>query len=178
LIRPPVANLDQLAVVASVIEPAPHPLLLDKLIAIAEEKEIEPLLVITKTDLQDGSVWEKTYTKAGFSVFTVTVTDPERTGIVLEYMASVSTDTMLKAYYDTTLQRKVARDDESAAMLDIIFNSLTTDTAMMLELGGIRTSIVNMINAASNTNASSIASIKTSVQEQLNTVYENVSKLD
>jgi hypothetical protein len=108
----------------------------------------------------------------------VTVTDPERTGIVLEYMASVSTDTMLKAYYDTTLQRKVARDDESAAMLDIIFNSLTTDTAMMLELGGIRTSIVNMINAASNTNASSIASIKTSVQEQLNTVYENVSKLD
>ena len=108
----------------------------------------------------------------------VTVTDPERTGIVLEYMASVSTDTMLKAYYDTTLQRKVARDDESAAMLDIIFNSLTTDTAMMLELGGIRNSIVNMINAASNTNASSIASIKTSVQEQLNTVYENVSKLD
>jgi len=49
---------------------------------------------------------------------------------------------------------------------------------MMLELGGIRTSIVNMINAASNTNASSIASIKTSVQEQLNTIYENVSKLD
>lgn len=77
LIRPPVANLDQLAVVASVIEPAPHPLLLDKLIAIAEEKEIEPLLVITKTDLQDGSVWEETYTKAGFSVFTVTVTDPD-----------------------------------------------------------------------------------------------------
>lgn len=76
LIRPPVANLDQLAVVASVTEPAPHPLLLDKLIAIAEEKEIEPLLVITKTDLQDGSVWEETYTKAGFPVFTVTVTDP------------------------------------------------------------------------------------------------------
>lgn len=76
LIRPPVANLDQLAVVASVTEPTPHPLLLDKLIAIAEEKEIEPLLVITKTDLQDGSEWERTYTKAGFSVFTVTVADP------------------------------------------------------------------------------------------------------
>jgi len=108
----------------------------------------------------------------------VTVTDPERTGIVLEYMASVSTDTMLKAYYDTTLQRKVSRDDESAEMLDIIFDSVTTDVALALELGGIRTSIVNMINAASNTNASSIASIKTSMQEQLNTVYDNVSKLD
>ena len=108
----------------------------------------------------------------------VTAADPERTGIVLEYMASVSTDTMLKAYYDVTLQGKVSRDDESAEMLDIIFDSVTTDVALALELGGIRSSIVNMINAASNTNASSIASIKTSMQEQLNTIYENVSKLD
>lgn len=84
LIRPPVANLDQLAVVASVTEPSPHPLLLDKLIAIAEENEIEPLLVITKTDLRDGSVWEETYTKAGFSVFTVTMTDPSTAGALRE----------------------------------------------------------------------------------------------
>ena len=93
-------------------------------------------------------------------------------------MASVSTDTVLKGYYDTTLQRKVARDDESSEMLDIIFNSVTTDVALALELGGIRTSLVNMINAESNTNASSIASIKTSIQEQLNTVYESVSGLE
>ena len=77
LVRPPVANLDQLAVVASVAEPVPHPLLLDKLIAIAEENDIEPLVVITKADLQDATMWEDIYTKAGFSVFTVTVTEPE-----------------------------------------------------------------------------------------------------
>ncbi|MBR2406574.1 MAG: ribosome small subunit-dependent GTPase A [Clostridia bacterium] len=77
LVRPPVANLDQLAVVASVAEPAPHPLLLDKLIAIAEENEIEPIVVITKSDLQDTTVWEETYRKAGIPVFTVTVTDPQ-----------------------------------------------------------------------------------------------------
>ncbi len=76
LVRPPLANLDQLAVVASVAEPVPHPLLLDKLIAIAEENEIEPLVVITKADLQDTAGWEEIYTKAGFAVFTVTVTQP------------------------------------------------------------------------------------------------------
>ncbi len=77
LVRPPVANLDQLAVVASVSEPAPHPMLLDKLIAIAEENDIEPLLVITKADLQDTSLWEETYRKVGIPVFTVTVERPE-----------------------------------------------------------------------------------------------------
>ena len=77
LVRPPVANLDQLAVVASIAEPAPHPLLLDKLIAIAEENEIEPLLVITKSDLQDTTEWEDIYRKAGIDVYTVTVNNPQ-----------------------------------------------------------------------------------------------------
>lgn len=77
LVRPPVANLDQLAVIASVAEPAPNALLLDKLIAIAEQKGVEPLLVITKSDLQDTAVWEETYRLAGIPVFTVTTTAPE-----------------------------------------------------------------------------------------------------
>ena len=77
LVRPPVANLDQLAVIASIAEPIPNALLLDKLIAIAEENEIEPLLVITKSDLQDTAPWEITYRLAGIPVYTVTVTKPE-----------------------------------------------------------------------------------------------------
>ncbi len=58
-------------------EPAPHPLLLDKLIAIAEENDIEPLLVITKSDLQDTAACEEIYRKAGIDVYTVTVTEPQ-----------------------------------------------------------------------------------------------------
>ncbi len=77
LVRPPVANLDQLAVIASVAEPAPNALLLDKLIAIAEENDIEPILVITKSDLQDTAELEAVYRLAGIPVFTVTVTRPE-----------------------------------------------------------------------------------------------------
>lgn len=40
LVRPPVANLDLLVVVASVVEPSPSTLILDKMIAIAESKGI------------------------------------------------------------------------------------------------------------------------------------------
>ncbi len=76
LVRPPVANLDCLAVVASVAQPRPNLLLLDKMIALAEDKGIEPLLIVTKIDL-DGEVFpEDVYRQAGFSVFSVTNTDP------------------------------------------------------------------------------------------------------
>ena len=40
LIRPPLANLDQLFLVVSVADPQPNLLVLDKLIAIAEHKKI------------------------------------------------------------------------------------------------------------------------------------------
>lgn len=69
LVRPPLANIDQLFVVASVIEPAIHTLVLDRIIAIAEHKSIEPVIVITKIDLDSSyKKYYDIYTKAGFKV--------------------------------------------------------------------------------------------------------------
>lgn len=53
LVRPPIANLDQLFVVASVVEPAANTTLIDKAIAVAELKGIRPVVVFTKADLGD-----------------------------------------------------------------------------------------------------------------------------
>ena len=69
LIRPPLANLDQLLLVVSVADPQPNLLVLDKLIAIAEHKKIEPLLIVTKTDLGEWETLAALYEKAGFQVF-------------------------------------------------------------------------------------------------------------
>ncbi|MBQ9964736.1 MAG: ribosome small subunit-dependent GTPase A [Clostridia bacterium] len=77
LVRPPIANVDQLAIVASVAEPKPNVLLLDKLIAIAEDNAIQPLVVITKSDLEDTAALEAIYRMAGFPVFAVTNTETE-----------------------------------------------------------------------------------------------------
>ena len=89
-------------------------------------------------------------------------------------MSYYSTDTILKAYYDITLQRKVSRDNDSAEMLDLIFSSVTTDIALAMEFGGIRPQLVSMINSGDNTIASSIASIKVSIQNELNTLFDSV----
>lgn len=73
LVRPPLANIDRLILVTSIDEPAPNTLVLDKLIAIAEHKEIDPAVVISKADLQkDQAVaFADIYRSCGFDVFVV-----------------------------------------------------------------------------------------------------------
>ena len=68
LVRPPLANLDQLVLVVSIADPAPNAFVLDQLIAIAEYQDIEPVIVVTKCDLADPSDFAKIYTDAGFTV--------------------------------------------------------------------------------------------------------------
>ena len=60
----------------------------------------------------------------------VTITDParlERTSVILEGMASESMRRVIPAYYDIALLVRAARDEESAEMLDIVFNNRTMD---------------------------------------------------
>lgn len=69
LVRPALANLDQLFVVASVVDPAINTIVIDRIIAIAEYKHIEPVVVLTKIDLSDEYMkYYDIYTKAGFKV--------------------------------------------------------------------------------------------------------------
>ncbi len=53
--------------------------------------------------------------------------DPEGTGLIMETMARASYDIMVPAIYERTLNGKVARDDESSLMLDIIFENASFD---------------------------------------------------
>lgn len=68
LIRPPVANIDQLMLVVAAAEPPPNYRVIDKLITLAEYRDIPVSLVITKTDLADGEPIADIYEKAGFAV--------------------------------------------------------------------------------------------------------------
>ncbi len=69
LIRPPLANLDLLVFVSSTVEPRPNTLLLDKFIAIAEFKNIRPVVVFTKVDKQPGDKLADIYRSVGIDVF-------------------------------------------------------------------------------------------------------------
>ncbi len=67
--RPPVANIDKLFVVVSTAKPYPNTLVIDKMTVLAEKHGIEPVIIITKTDLDDFGELFKTYKKAGYRVY-------------------------------------------------------------------------------------------------------------
>ncbi len=75
IIRPPLANLDQLIFIVSTCSPSPNYLLLDKFIAIAEFKGITPTIVITKTDLGSVSEIRDIYDRIGIDLLEVDYSD-------------------------------------------------------------------------------------------------------
>lgn len=75
IIRPPLANLDQLIFIVSTCDPAPNYLLLDKFIAIAEYKGIKPVVAVTKTDLGSSSDITDIYGKIGIDIIEIDYSD-------------------------------------------------------------------------------------------------------
>ena len=71
LIRPPVANIDNLVIVVSIANPSPDYILLDKEIALCEAKNITPIICVNKIDLDDNGeikYIKKVYSKLGIKV--------------------------------------------------------------------------------------------------------------
>ena len=124
LIRPPLANLDYIFIAFAAKKPAPVLETVDKLIAIAEHNGIEPIIIITKSDVSSSLAEEyaSIYKSSGFSVF-ITSSD-ENVGIE-----------ELKAYI-----KENVRDGKTAAfagasgvgkstLMNALFDGLTLATA-------------------------------------------------
>lgn len=76
-------------------------------------------------------------------------TDIERTGIITEVLASESYD-LTEAYYDKTLKGKTTRDEESSAMLDIIFANRVYDLGWYFQFGGYNEGVMNQFRQYKN----------------------------
>lgn len=107
LVRPPLANLDKLFIVSSVSDPQPSTLIIDKTIAAAELKSIEPVLIFTKTDLDDPAPLRAIYGAIGIRSYFVSNADgtginalrPELSGCVSAFTGNsgVGKSTLLNA---------------------------------------------------------------------------------
>lgn len=91
LFRPPVANVDRLVVVASVCDPEPNTLLIDKMIAYAERRGIEPTLVISKVDLLRADRLTEAYGTSGIPLFCVSSPSGEGVDGVRELLRGKTT---------------------------------------------------------------------------------------
>lgn len=67
-VRPAVANLDVLVVLASCVIPVTEPYLIDRITAIAGNQGVPVIICINKCDLDDGSRLAAIYSHAGYQV--------------------------------------------------------------------------------------------------------------
>ena len=65
-VRPPVANIDCMVLLASGVNPITDPFLIDRITAIAEAKGCEVVICVNKTDLHPGDTLFSIYAAAGF----------------------------------------------------------------------------------------------------------------
>lgn len=86
LIRPAVANIDTLVIVSSVSLPRPFPLVIDKITAVAEHRNIPPTIVFNKTDEGDSAEYAEIYAKTGYPLFEVSAVAGEGIDALRAYL--------------------------------------------------------------------------------------------
>ena len=123
LIRPPLSNLDTLFLVLSVTKPEPSLLTADKLLSIAEFNHIEPVLIITKEDLDEtgAETLASVYRKSGFDVF---VTSSARHGSENEILKSF----ILSRMSNKTSAFAGASGVGKSTLISTLFPSLTLES--------------------------------------------------
>ncbi len=77
IIRPPIANLDQIILIVSTCKPVPNILLMDKFIAISEYKGIKPIVMVTKIDLASFEQIFDIYKRVGVETLVVDYNNDE-----------------------------------------------------------------------------------------------------
>ncbi len=91
----------------------------------------------------------------------VTVSNPAQVALVAEVLGAEGKNWVTPAYYDYNLTSRDTRDEESVAMLDIIFDTTKYDVAHIYDLAGMGSQL------------RSVASNKT---ENITSVYEKIEK--
>ncbi len=121
LIRPPLSNLDTLFCVVPTRNPEPDLFTLDKLIAIAESLSVEPVITITKCDLDQKRAEEiASRYRGAFRVILTTLQDKASTAPLLSYLE-------MEAAHGTSAFAGVSGAGKST-LVNLLFPSLGVDT--------------------------------------------------
>ena len=89
----------------------------------------------------------------------MTVTDPDRSGLILEALAAYGKQEISPVYLDTLVMVKSVRDEDSAEMLQLIFDSQVFDVGYFFNWGNTLNEAMNLLNTRSSNIVSKLESI-------------------
>jgi hypothetical protein len=110
----------------------------------ASETEFGILPIPKYDEAQDSYHSMVSIHTCGLMTVPKTATDTSRTGFIVEALAAESKYTLIPAYIDTALKGKYVRDNESEAMLDIIFSTRTYDLGDVFGFGSLAADMYNI----------------------------------
>ena len=119
---------------------------------------------------------EKYYTPASVNMaygicIPINVPNPEFSAYMIELVACGGKNFLTPAYYEVALKSRAAKDDDSAAMLDLIFGNVVYDLGSMYNFGGIDVFGTLMVEGSTAV-ASKLQSIEPAVQAAIDAYVE------
>lgn len=84
--RPALANIDVLVIVCSTVDPIPNFAVIDKMTAAAVNNDMEPVIVISKNDLQNGDMIAQIYRNSDIKTFQCSPKDKDEIALLREYL--------------------------------------------------------------------------------------------
>lgn len=109
-----------------------------------------------------------------FAGFPLQNADKEFMGTVFELLSRYGTDTVKNAFYDVLLSGKVARDQTSTDMLDIIFDNMVHDIGATFNWGNCWFTYQQYIAARMESWASTWQSIEKAANKALNDTLDQI----
>lgn len=103
----------------------------------------------------------------------LSIEEAEFSAFMIEVMAFGGMKYITPAYYDTTLKYRDLRDNESAEMLDLIFDNVVYDLGIIYDFGGVSSMIENLMKSNSTSFASEFESKEEVIQHAIEVCLDN-----
>ncbi|GHV13043.1 hypothetical protein FACS1894219_07160 [Clostridia bacterium] len=136
------------------------------------------ILPIPKLDEKQENYYSTVNVITGKNISVPKTSDPDRTGFILEAICAESLYTLTPAYYEITLKTKIARDDESQTMLDIIFDGMVFDIGAVYNWGGFHESLIYGVMSDNRRIISNLDKAKTAMQRQVDAMVNKILALE
>ena len=136
------------------------------------------ILPLPKWDESQESYYTTTANDVSMMCVPLTAPAPDVSGLILEAMCRESTETVAKAFYETALKGKYARDDDSLRMIELTRSVLTFDfgaiSSMATDVTGARYEV--LITNNDKNFSSWYASNESVIKEKVAAYLENYTK--
>ena len=145
---------------------------------MTDEYGVVPIPKFDQTITKYHSAMHDGYTVAVIPT-TVTGARLDQMSAVLEAMGSASYRIIKPAYYELTLRTKLAKDPQSAAMMDLIINGIVIDPGIIYSnnMGGFHAQHRGVIAGKVNNAASTYKSLSKNAQNKLRAVVKKLNDL-